>query len=743
MEYYQYRGLESRFSDQLHKLQFQKNMCQGKLDKSNRIINNFNSNQNSNQKLFDPIEFISRFFDSLSGLSPIFKQLVLNTIRAELHYVNNYSDEMYNFSYALYCQSGGAYRMMTDHFRMPCKTSLNLYFGNHIDNLQLDFTHIDSVYRILERKGKNINEPIPCTLVVDAFSVTTISPFNQVKYLDREKSNCFLYLIAPFDPNFEIFPIYLYKDKNGNANNITIEYIKKILSISKETKFHIKYISVDGDKGYNNQFNMSFNQIEQSLFQSNFDNPFLDDFEKDRYILTNTFHNVEISDFFFISDFLHLLKNARSKLLKSSVVINPTTTEDFIDYIKLIQDRQIYNYVNDTSSFSKMKDELAIGLFNFSMLFHIYDNSDHGRTTFVYFLIYSLWTESILNRSFSNETRCYFLNIVLHFFKKIKQFYKVLKFADNVHEKNSSLKNLYRVQSFVTFVPYEKLNRIINTLIALLKEIHESQDIISLDRLGSHDIENYIGRIRSLCNSDNRFERVVRALARYEYIAHLSDYNFMHHKDDKKENIGGCRLRFDEHAATFNIIVPAEIIAFEILVYIGLEESSNDQILTDFLFTLQDFSLENEFQPPRIPYSLRGVNIVNRYYFNNKDPSNSFLNPKYSINVDEFIISHKEEGALNYLMGLGFSNNKSITILEQRKSYIFNSNIFYQNEDFIIQCFIHKAISLRDLKSALKHKRDDLITSRIQFLNSYPSFWSACPRDYFLNIIKQNGYKFD
>ena len=45
----------------------------------------------------------------------------------------------------------------------------------------------------------------------------------------------------------------------------------------------------------------------------------------------------------------------------------------------------------------------------------------------------------------------------------------------------------------------------------------------------------------------------------------------MHHKNDKKQNIGGCRLRFDKYAATFHITVPDEIIAFEILAYIGLE----------------------------------------------------------------------------------------------------------------------------------------------------------------------------
>ena len=71
-------------------------MSQGKLDKSIGIIKKFISNQNSNQNLLDPVQFISEFFDSIPCLSIIFKQLVLNTICNVLQREINTSDEMYN-----------------------------------------------------------------------------------------------------------------------------------------------------------------------------------------------------------------------------------------------------------------------------------------------------------------------------------------------------------------------------------------------------------------------------------------------------------------------------------------------------------------------------------------------------------------------------------------------------------------------------------------------------------------------
>ena len=83
----------------------------------------------------------------------------------------------------------------------------------------------------------------------------------------------------------------------------------------------------------------------------------------------------------------------------------------------------------------------------------------------------------------------------------------------------------------------------INTLVAIIKEIDQSEGggILGLNRIESHAIENYIGRIRSLCHKDNRFETILHNLARYELIVRDFDQWYFIY-NPRYSNPGGCVL---------------------------------------------------------------------------------------------------------------------------------------------------------------------------------------------------------
>lgn len=56
----------------------------------------------------------------------------------------------------------------------------------------------------------------------------------------------------------------LYPDKIGNATNQTERYIDQILAASQKSSFQIKFISIDGDCGYEDRFNQCLNNIDPS-----------------------------------------------------------------------------------------------------------------------------------------------------------------------------------------------------------------------------------------------------------------------------------------------------------------------------------------------------------------------------------------------------------------------------------------------------------------------------------------------
>ena len=149
---------------------------------------------------------------------------------------------------------------------------------------------------------------IPCTLIVDAFSISAITPFNKVKYTDKAKNNCFLFLIAPHMPCYPIFPVFLYESDSGTSDGYTQFCIDSIIQQFKDTSFQIKYTSVDGDPGYSDRFNKHFQIILNDIINSDEDSAF----RKIGEILG-----------FQIGDFLHFLKNGRSKILNKKIVINP------------------------------------------------------------------------------------------------------------------------------------------------------------------------------------------------------------------------------------------------------------------------------------------------------------------------------------------------------------------------------------------------------------------------------------
>ena len=403
---------------------------------------------------------------------------------------------------------------------------------------------------------------------------------------------------------------------------------------------------------------------------------------------------------FQIGDFLHFLKNGRSKILNKKIVINPENTDDFIDFLELLQDKVIFNYIKDTSTLAKMRDEYAINLFNFQIALYI--SSKYSATTFVYFLIYSLWCESILNPSFSNQTRVYFLRIVYEFFKSILLKYDQFQFNSNVKLKSGD------PNSFVFFCPKHKIQRILNTLLVTINEIKNAKSIIGIYRLGSHCIENFIGRIRMLCRHDNRFNTVLHNLARYEFILHQCYKNHIVF-NKKHTNPGGATTRPD--GSIFNEESSPKVIVKELLSLIKLEESQNKENLENFLKKLETFSKNNPFKKLKIPQNLRSIGITNRIFQQNPPHIEKEWNSEEIEIIDQFLRANKQKSLYKLLKKFNCSKLDLDKIIINRKE-ILSHRPWSCEEDQMIIKNINGTLSLKDLRSSLICRTNDQIAAR-------------------------------
>ena len=114
--------------------------------------------------------------------------------------------------------------------------------------------------------------------------------------------------------------------------------------------------------------------------------------------------------------------------------------------------------------------------------------------------------------------------------------------CSNLIQFDNDAKKVNNNSCYVWFLTDSKFPRILNTLLVLIKEILIHNEIIGLDRISSHVIENYIGKIKFLCHDDNRFNTILHNIARYEYVTHFSPINFLVF-NKKHENPGECKLR--------------------------------------------------------------------------------------------------------------------------------------------------------------------------------------------------------
>lgn len=109
----------------------------------------------------------------------------------------------------------------------------------------------------------------------------------------------------------KIFPVFIYQSENGKANSFTENCIEQIVIESSFTPFKIKYVSVHGDSFYNRRFNYYFEKISGYIVYNQ------------AILAINTLPGFQITDF------LHALKNARSKLINKKIVLHPSSIDEF------------------------------------------------------------------------------------------------------------------------------------------------------------------------------------------------------------------------------------------------------------------------------------------------------------------------------------------------------------------------------------------------------------------------------
>ena len=116
------------------------------------------------------------------------------------------------FTYSLYCSSELCYRSLRSKLPFPSESCLRKTFQNPLNLLKKQLSSIENVRELLINRSSKFEEAsVRCTLSIDAFSITTITPYCKKRYIDGDKNNCFLFLIIPLEKNTKFFQFFYIK----------------------------------------------------------------------------------------------------------------------------------------------------------------------------------------------------------------------------------------------------------------------------------------------------------------------------------------------------------------------------------------------------------------------------------------------------------------------------------------------------------------------------------------------------
>ena len=179
--------------------------------------------------------------------------------------------------------------------------------------------------------------------------------------------------------------------------------------------------------------------------------------------------------------------------------------------------------LTDSSSIGFMKDYYPLKLFSLENLFTLLEKNK--KDEFLYFLPFTLMIEAILSDSLKKNSRLYFLKISFHilycFYRLINQ--KKLISGITIKKTKNSKAQFFNNQIFII--------RCLNTII-LTYSIMISRDKIKLNRIGTHNLENFFGRVRMICKNFDSYENFLCSIVK----------TLINSKINKKYNLN-CKVR--------------------------------------------------------------------------------------------------------------------------------------------------------------------------------------------------------
>ena len=557
----------------------------------------------------------------------LISEMVVNSQRKG----RRHSLEAKKFFSAIFLQSPKAYHLLEQALPVPNHKTLTRFAKEPINRIRERIENVDRARESMRlyKAQYELHGPVPGVLAVDACSHESYIPpksetmgslakrvqleefLSQFGPVEGEKpptlKYAFVFYFQPLLIGLPCFPVHVTPETHGAAQDKHLALMDRLTQIFKEEGYVIVMKCSDGDNKYYQSSKDSY-KIITKFCGSGFE-----DVEQIALL------GPEIKDgvVLFGSDMLHVLKNARTRLLYRRVSTN-VRYPHALDVAKIKKILEVPRECFEMTDLGKMVDAFPILLFTFKNVQLLFSAGEYQEAMF--FLVFAMF-HGFFRADCDHVTR---LGIGITF---IRSAQKYLEYVENTTKDGTCrCLEVYRIGAHLTMFQVKQLERMIVTvttaLVMLLRL--ENGTIIGMDRLSTHPLENFFGHLRVFCSSKHTYDNIAEKMARTQFIQLMKNELQLASSINKRLNTAGQRIKIDNETTGFrDIDFSTCIMALIDWGYcrdkLGVKEEFGEhqkggEILINFLATLKIPGLN-------VSGKYSGVQILNRLIINSRSDS--------------------------------------------------------------------------------------------------------------------------
>ena len=430
--------------------------------------------------------------------------------------------------YILYVYSPASYNFLRKLLPLPSRQTIYEHMGETIERKSQNLLNIEQLEFMLKQIKDSYSSEMPENSQIAALASDAASA-------DPQRTNTgavFCYNLQPLSKDYQTSIVHISQNKTGRASETEIAKSRTITDKAEKVSIKIIYNCTDGDPK-TNTLHKKFQDYLSGCSSSDF------------------FSIVQFAngykDLIPVSDWLHILKNLRSRLLKHLIHLSENHDLNFAQICKDLKENVII--YKKTAALS-MRDDLALHIFNTFNLQMIFEKQIYDE--FLFILPFVLTTVVIQSTTLSIEARLDLLDLSYQLIDNISQHSTAFPQSPTKRSKEKKARYLTNTQFM----------RIKNTIIAFGHALTFHSNGICLSRLGTHLVEFIFARMRRMSYSNNNSDVLAKSIVKGEVVKTLlAKYGF---EEEYRGRVDFGGSRHDPEKWTTNLPINKQTIVQEV-----------------------------------------------------------------------------------------------------------------------------------------------------------------------------------